>query len=134
MSTVLEMIRTLEPELRRHVSDIHIVAGRRQVTAHLCIAAPGAAYDPAWANALQDADTGSALSRVGGGARRYTRCSDQVLPVGLEEQLHELEASGLVGRLNLTRLEHDGLLAEEHWLVKTHASSRTERLAWRQSL
>ncbi len=50
----------------------------------------------------------------------------------IEDQIRALHASGLVGGLKATRYE--GYAEPVWWLVKTHASSQAERVAWVQSL
>ena len=57
----------------RRLSDIHVVADGHHAAAYLCIALPGAS----------------------------THLVREMLPVGLEEQLQTLAASGLLGQLHL---------------------------------
>jgi len=58
--------------------------------------------------------------------------------IPIEDQIRALHASGLVGGLDATRFNADTPEARQHhalvsWMVKTHASSQAERLAWSQS-
>jgi hypothetical protein len=104
VQTLLETIQALDARPLRHLSDVHVVADGRHATAYLCCTPPG--------------DDTSILVR-------------EVLPVGLQEQLQALAASGLVGHLHLTVLRTDD---ESHLLAKTHAGSTAERATWRRSL
>jgi hypothetical protein len=102
--TLLETIRTFDATPLRHLSDVHVVATSQEAIAYLCYALAGEA-------------AGTVVRAV--------------LPVGLEEQLDALAASGLVGRLQVT-VVHLG--DEVHLLAKTHAGSAAERASWRRSL
>jgi hypothetical protein len=106
LQTLLETIQTLAATPRRRLSDLHLVADGRHATAYLCFAPP--------------TDQGPIVV-------------EEVLPVGLYEQLEALAASQLVGQLHITVLQH-GDDREIHLLAKTHAGSATERTTWRHSL
>jgi len=103
VQTLLEAIQALDATPLRHLSDVHVVADGRHATAYLCCTPPS-------------------------GATILVR---EVLPVGLQEQLQALTASGLVGQLGLTVLRSGD---ECHLLAKTHAGSTAERATWRRSL
>jgi hypothetical protein len=91
----------------RRLSDLHVVADGRHATVALCFAPPRA-YVPTAVH--------------------------EVLPVGLAEQLQALDASGLVGQLQLTVVPWGDREREVHLLAKTHAGTATERATWRQAL
>jgi len=107
VETLLETIQALDATRLRHLSDLHLVADGRHATVALCFAPPRA---------------------------HVPTVVQTVLPVGLAEQLQALNASRLVGQLQLTVVPWDDRDREVHLVAKTHAGTATERATWRQAL
>lgn len=136
--TLTEIARTLEPRLLARVGSIHVTIQDGEAIARLTIALMvqgGEARLPDGTRITVDRDD----LPVGVALTTWAAWPDIYRPVALtpamEEQLAELEASGLVGCLDAIRNDH-GPQASAHgiprysWVIKTHAGSREERIAW----
>jgi len=131
MRTLAEIIASLEPVELRAVSALRIEGESCRVSIALFLPGAGPAILPEHIADVDldflDLPEGITVS----GWTRYPDIERAVMPVDVEGQIREVEESGLLGHLDVSRYEVEG---RAWWIVKTHAGSDAERAAWLVSL
>ncbi|MGH2496547.1 MAG: hypothetical protein ACRDIV_17755 [Ktedonobacteraceae bacterium] len=142
MSELTEVVRELEPRLLETLVQIHITSDGSRAEAKLSFSLfgpPGIGKRIGPYAISIDTNTLTEGISMHGIERYPDRMVEIEASMPMEDQLRALHASGLVGGLDVIRLDADTEAARQQhalvsWVVKTHAASQAERLAWSQSL
>lgn len=137
-----EIVQGLEPRLLEALASIHITfdGGRAEATLSFELFGPPGLWGRVgpYTTSIDGDNLPEGVSMSG--IERYPhRIVELETSTPMEDQIRALHASGLVGGLDAIRFDADTAEARQHhalvsWMVKTHASSQAERLAWSQSL
>lgn len=130
METLAEIIASLEPVELRAVSALRIEGESCRLSIAIFLPGAGPATMPEHIADVDLDDLPEGVTVSG-----WTRSPDierAIVPEDIEGQIREVEESGLLGHLDVSRYEIGGQAA--WWVVRTHASSDAERAAWLASL
>jgi len=136
--TLVQIVESLEPAERDHLSAIRVALDGDHATATLSISLflPAAPTSRAGAYTITAALTDLPRSVAASG---WTRYPDIVRRVGLDDpldqQIRALHASGLVGALDASRFDGGATAVRAghpatSWIIKTHAGSAREHQEW----
>lgn len=140
--TLAEIVADLEPRLRDTLSSLAIAfdGERASVTLSFALYGPPGTFGRAgpYQVTVDTANMPEGVSLAG-----WERYPDQQRPVTLDvpipDQIAALEDAGMVGSLDAARFDggSDAVRAgypATRWIVKTHAGSQNERMAWLRSV
>lgn len=142
LMTLTDIVQSLEPIFLRSLDaiivDFHGDHATARLTFHLYTQGDTAAAGP-YVISFDDHNLPDGVESCA-----LLHWPDRTVPLTLrlpvETQIRDLDATGLVGTLDAARFDADALQVEmglhppSRWIIKTHAGTQTERVAWLQSL